>query len=42
MLATLMLLAANVPQTGDRFPRGVLFIIIAAAILLAVGSMWYI
>ena len=38
MFAALMLLAANSPQTGDRFPRGVLFMIIVAAILLAVGT----
>lgn len=33
-----MLMSANVPQTGDNFPKGVLFAIIGAAVLLAVGT----
>jgi hypothetical protein len=38
MLNTLMLIAANIPQTGDTFPRGVIFIIIIAAVVLAFGT----
>ena len=38
MMNTLMLIAANIPQTGDSFPTGVLFAIIIAAALLAVGT----
>lgn len=38
MPETLMLLAASAPQTGDNFPKGVLFAIIGAAVLLAVGT----
>ncbi len=34
----LMLMSANVPQTGDNFPKGVLFAIIGAAVLLAAGT----
>ena len=33
-----MLMSANVPQTGDNFPKGVLFAIIGAAVLLAAGT----
>ena len=33
-----MLMSANIPQTGDTFPKGVLFAIIGAAALLAVGT----
>lgn len=39
MLYDMLLLAETVPQTGDNFPKGVLFAIIGAAILLAAGSM---
>ena len=38
MYETLMLMSANVPQTGDNFPKGVLFAIIGAAVLLAMGT----
>ena len=38
MYETLMLMSANVPQTGDNFPKGVLFAIIGAAVLLAIGT----
>ncbi|MBR5681767.1 MAG: hypothetical protein IKW96_00615 [Ruminococcus sp.] len=38
MYETLMLMSANVPQTGDNFPKGVLFAIIGAAVLLAAGT----
>lgn len=38
MYETLMLMSANIPQTGDTFPKGVLFAIIGAAALLAVGT----
>lgn len=36
MLNNVLLMAASVPQTGDNFPKGVLFVIIGAAVLLAV------
>ncbi|WP_295086020.1 hypothetical protein [Ruminococcus sp.] len=38
MYESLMLMSANVPQTGDNFPKGVLFAIIGAAVLLAMGT----
>ena len=38
MYETLMLMSANAPQTGDNFPKGVLFAIIGAAVLLAMGT----
>ncbi len=38
MYETLMLMSANVPQTGDNFPKGVLFAIIGSAVLLAIGT----
>lgn len=39
MLNNMLLLSENVPQTGDNFPKGILFAIIGAAVLLAVGSI---
>ena len=39
MLYNMIFLAENVPQTGDNFPKGVLFAIIGAAVLLAAGSV---
>ena len=38
MYEALMLMSANVPQTGDNFPKGALFAIIGAAVLLAAGT----
>ena len=38
MLNNILLIAETVPQTGDNFPKGILFAIIGAAILLAVGT----
>ncbi|MBP5432026.1 MAG: hypothetical protein J6Y81_06940 [Ruminococcus sp.] len=38
MYETLMMIAAIAPQTGDNFPRGALFAIVGAAVLLAVGT----
>lgn len=33
-----LMLAAGVPDTGDDFPKGLLFAIIGAGILLAIGT----
>lgn len=33
-----LMLAAGVPDTGDNFPKGLLFAIIGAGILLAIGT----
>ena len=39
IMSTALILAENAPQTGDNFPKGILFAIIGAAVLLAVGSI---
>ena len=39
MLNNILLIAETVPQTGDNFPKGILFAIIGAAVLLAAGSV---
>ena len=33
-----LMLSAAAPATGDNFPKGVLFAVIGAALLLAVGT----
>ena len=38
IMSTELILAENAPQTGDNFPKGVLFAIIGAAVLLAAGT----
>ena len=38
MLYNMLLLSETVPKTGDNFPKGVLFAILGAAVLLAVGT----
>lgn len=38
MLDTLMMMAANIPQTGDNFPKGILIAVIIGAVILAVGT----